>query len=160
MLAEAGFPNGFETELVSYVLPQWGASVQSYLGAVGIKAKLTQLQVAAGIQRSQRGENPLYLASWGSYSVNDVSAIMPNYFTNGNEDYARDPELKKLVEQGSATNDPAVRKEAYAKAIKLVTEKAYWLPMPTYVSTYGFSKTLNFTPYPDELPRFFLAKWN
>jgi peptide/nickel transport system substrate-binding protein len=28
------------------------------------------------------------------------------------------------------------------------------------VSTYAFSKTLNFTPYPDELPRFFLAKWN
>jgi peptide/nickel transport system substrate-binding protein len=160
LLAEAGFPDGFETELVSYVLPQWGASVQSYLQAVGIKAKLTQLQVAAGIQRSQRGENPLYLASWGSYSVNDVSAIMPNYFTNGNEDYARDPELKKLVEEGSATNDPAARKAAYAKAIKRVTEQAYWLPMPTYVTTYGFSKTLNFKPYPDELPRFFLAKWN
>jgi peptide/nickel transport system substrate-binding protein len=160
LLAEAGFPNGFETELVSYVLSQWGSSVQSYLGAVGIKAKLTQVQVAAGTQRNQRGENPLYMASWGSYSVNDVSAIMPNYFTHGVDDYVRDPELKRLVEEGSSTNDPEVRKIAYAAAIKRVTEQAYWLPMHTYVTTYGFSKTLSFTPYPDELPRFFLAKWN
>jgi peptide/nickel transport system substrate-binding protein len=160
LLAEAGFPNGFETELVSYVLPQWGSSVQNYLGAVGIKAKLSQVQVAAGTQRNQRGENPLYMASWGSYSVNDVSAIMPNYFTHGVDDYVRDPELKRLVEEGSSTNDPEVRKIAYAAAIKRVTEQAYWLPMHTYVTTYGFSKTLNFTPYPDELPRFFLAKWN
>ena len=33
LLAEAGFPNGFETELVSYVLPQWGSAVQNYLQA-------------------------------------------------------------------------------------------------------------------------------
>ena len=79
LLAEAGYPNGFETELVSYILPQWEASIQSYLGAVGIKARLTHVQVAAGIQRSQKGENPLYLGSWGSYSVNDVAAFLPQY---------------------------------------------------------------------------------
>ena len=31
LLAEAGFPDGFETELVTYVLPQWAAAVQGYL---------------------------------------------------------------------------------------------------------------------------------
>jgi peptide/nickel transport system substrate-binding protein len=159
LLAEAGFPDGFETELVSYILPQWG-SVQSYLQAVGIKAKLTQVQVAAGTQRSQRGENPLYLASWGSYSVNDVAAFMPNYFIFSNDDYARDPELKQWVEEGGSTNDKEIRTIAYAKAITRVTERAYWMPLHTYVSTYAFSKTLNFTPYADELPRFFLTKWN
>ena len=47
LLAEAGFPNGVDVELASYVLPQWGAAVQNYLQAVGIRAKLNQLQVAA-----------------------------------------------------------------------------------------------------------------
>jgi peptide/nickel transport system substrate-binding protein len=55
LLAEAGFPNGFDTELGSYVLPAWTASLQSYLQAVGIRARVSQLQVAAAIQRSQRG---------------------------------------------------------------------------------------------------------
>jgi len=34
------------------------------------------------------------------------------------------------------------------------------LPLHTYVTTYGYSKSLSFTPYPDELPRFYLSKWN
>src|ERR671933_636745 len=77
LLAEAGLQNGFETELVSYVLPQWTASVQNYLQAVGIRARVTQMQVAAATQRSWEGRNPLYMGSWGSYSINDVSAILP-----------------------------------------------------------------------------------
>ncbi len=159
LLAEAGFPNGFDTELVSYVLPTWGAAVQNYLQAVGIRAKLSQLQVAAVIDRSQRGENPLEFGSWGSYSINDVSAILPNYFAFGSFDYARDPELKRLIDEGGATNDLEKRHAAYAEAIKRETDQAYWLPMFTYTSTYGYSKTLEFTPYPDELPRFYLCKW-
>ena len=160
LLAEAGFPNGFETELVSYVLPQWTASVQGYLQAVGINARVSQLQVQAAVARSWEGKNPLYMASWGSYSINDVSAIMPNFFSFGGDDYARDPEMKRLLEEAGASIDPEFRKKSYSAAIKRATEQAYWLPLHTYVTTYGYTKALNFTPYPDELPRFYLAKWN
>ena len=47
LLAEAGYPDGFDVELTSYVLPQWGSAVQNYLQAVGIRARLNQLQVQA-----------------------------------------------------------------------------------------------------------------
>ena len=33
------------------------------------------------------------------------------------------------------------------------------IPLYTYVRTYGISRTLNFKPHPDELPRFYLASW-
>ena len=160
LLAEAGFPNGFEIELVTYVQPtSWTASIQNYLQAVGIKPKITQLQVAAAIAKAWKGENPLYHGSWGSYSINDVSAIFPVMYGGGNDDYARDPELTKLVAEGGGTADPAKRKQAYSAAIKLMTEKAYWLPLFTYVNTYAFSKQLQFKTFPDELPRFYFAKW-
>ena len=160
LLAEAGFANGFDIEFVTYVQPtSWSAAIQTYLQAVGIRAKITQLQVAAAIQKSWRGENPLYHGSWGSYSINDVSAILPVMFGGGNDDYARDPELIKLVEAGGATSDPEVRKKAYSAAIKRATENAYWLPLFTYVNTYAFSKQLEFKTFADELPRFYLAKW-
>jgi len=159
LLAEAGYPNGFETELTSYVLPQWGAAVQNYLAAVGIKAKLNQQQVAAVVQRAKAGELAAYLGSWGSYSINDVSAILPNFFDGGADDYARDPDVIKWLAEGGSSNDPEVRKKAYSAAIQRITERAYWQPLHTYVTTYGFSKQLDFTPYADELPRFFLAKW-
>jgi peptide/nickel transport system substrate-binding protein len=159
LLIDAGYPNGFDTELVTYELPQWAGAVQGYLKAVGINAKITQLQVAAVVQRSLAGQNPLQLASWGSYSVNDVSAILPNYFTFTGNDYTRDPEIRKLVEAGSATVDADQRRKAYTAAIKLITANASWLPIFTHTVTYGYSKQLNFKPYPDELPRFFLAGW-
>lgn len=160
LLKEAGFPDGFEIEFVTYVQPtQWSAAIQNYLQAVGIRAKITQLQVAAAIQKAWRGENPLYHGSWGSYSINDVSAIMPVMFGGGNDDYTRDPEMIKLLEQGGSTSDPAVRKAAYSAAIKRATENAYWLPLFTYVSTFAHTKQLDFTPYADELPRFYMYGW-
>jgi peptide/nickel transport system substrate-binding protein len=159
LLAEAGFPNGFDTELVSYVLPQWTSSVQSYLNAVGIRAKIAQLQVQAVIQRNQRGESPMNMGSWGSFSINDVSAIMPVYFGGGADDYSRDPELIKALEQAGSTMDVNVRKTAYSAVIKRATEQAYWLPLHTYVTTYGLAKDLDVKTYADELPRFWLWKW-
>jgi peptide/nickel transport system substrate-binding protein len=159
LLVESGYPAGFDTELVTYEPPQWAAAVQGYLKAVGINASLTMLQAAGVVQRSLAGRNPMELRSWGSYSVNDVSAILPNFFTFTDNDYTRDPELKKLVDAGSATVDPDQRRDAYSKAIKLITQHASWMPLFTYSVTYGYSKQLNFKPYPDELPRFFLSSW-
>jgi len=161
LLAEAGFPNGFEIEMVSYVQPtSWGAAIQNYLAAVGIKARISQLQVSPAIQKAQKGEAPLYMGSWGSYSINDVSAILPVMFGEGALDnYSKDPELEKLIKEGGNTADKAVRAKAYSAAIKIATEKAYWLPINTYVNRYAYTKDLEFKTYPDELPRFYLAKW-
>ena len=160
LLAEAGFPNGFDTEMVSYVLPQWGASVQAYLQAVGIRARLSQMQVAAAVARAWEGRNALYLGSWGSYSINDVSAIFPVMMGGGGgDDYTRDPEIDRLLITGGSTVDPAARRAAYSAAIRRATEQATWLPMHTYVTTYGFSRQLNFQTWADEMPRFFLSSW-
>jgi peptide/nickel transport system substrate-binding protein len=159
LLSEAGYPDGFDLELTSYVLPQWGSAVQNYLLAVGIRAKLNQLQVAALIQRAKAGELRSYLGSWGSYSINDVSAIMPNFFDGGADDYARDPDVQKSLVEGGSSNDPEARNKAYSAAIQRITQQAYFLPLHTYVTTYGYSRQIEFTPYADELPRFYLSKW-
>ena len=160
LLAEAGYPNGFETELVGYFLDSWMASIQGYLGAVGIKAKVSRLQVGAVVQRNEKGDTPLTAGSWGSNSINDVSAIFPVYFDGKSLfDFARDPEAAKLVEEGGSTNDPEIRKLAYSALIKRVTEQAYWTVLATDAKYYGVSKELDFHPDRDELPRFFRASW-
>jgi peptide/nickel transport system substrate-binding protein len=159
LLAEAGYPNGFHTTLVTYILPQWAAALQNYLAAVGIRASIDQLQVGAEVQKVEAGQTPMNAGSWGSYSINDVSAILPYWFGGGPDDYARDPEVEKLVQLGGSTVDPAKRQAYYKQAIQRITAQAYWVPLNTYVDTYAFSKDLAFTPYPDELPRFYLSYW-
>ena len=159
LLAEAGFPDGFETEMVGYVLPQWMGAIQGYLGAVGIRAKITQLQIGAVVQRSIEGKNPLDLGSWGSYSINDASAFFPYFFGGLGQDYARDPELTRLVTEAGAVTDPNRRRASYAEAIKRISSQAYYMPMFTFVKTYATTRALNFKPFGDELPRFYLASW-
>ena len=159
LLAEAGHPDGFETELVSYVLPQYSLAIQTYLKAVGINARLSQLPTGDAVARSIAGQNPLYAGSWGSYSVNDVSAILPFFFGGGGDDYARDPVVTKLVQQGGATTNPDERRKLYSEALRRISEQMYWLPLYSYVTTYAYARNLNFRPSADELPRFFLASW-
>jgi peptide/nickel transport system substrate-binding protein len=159
LLAEAGYPNGFDTELVTYLLPQWNGALQGYLQAVGIRAHINQLQVSAVIQQVQAGKTPLNAGSWGSYSINDVSAFLPYFFTGSVNDYTRDPAVEKLVADGGSVTDPDQRRKAYSEAIKLITEQAAFVPLFTYVKTYGFSRQLNFKGFPDELPRFYLSSW-
>ncbi len=159
LLAEAGYPQGFETEMVGYLLPQWQGAIQNDLAAVGIKARLTQLQVGAVIQRSIEGKNPLDLGSWGSYSINDASAFLPFFFTGLGQDYTRDPEVKRLVLEGGSVTDPDQRRRAYSAALRRITEQADFMPLYTFVTTYAISRNLNFKAYQDELPRFYLSSW-
>lgn len=158
-LAQAGYPNGFATTLVSYVLPEYGVAVQAALKAIGIDATLRQVPVAEAVTAQEAGQAPLFLGSWGSYSINDVAAILPQFFGGGPQDYARDPRIEQLVEEGGTATDPDERRSAYAEAIRRITGKALWLPLNTYATTYGFSRALNFRAFPDELPRFFLTSW-
>lgn len=159
LLAAAGYPDGFETELVSDILPQYLEAIRKDLGAVGINARLTPLQVGPAIQRVLDGQAPLYAGSWGSYSINDVSAILPVFFGGGSSDSARDPEVTRLVKQGDSTTDPNLRRQAYVAALRRISDQMYWLPLSTYVTTYAFSRQLAFKPYQDEVPRFYLASW-
>ncbi len=159
LLAKAGYPDGFDTEMVGYLLPQWMGAIQGYLGAVGIRAKLTQLQIGAVIQRSIEGRNPLELGSWGSYSINDASAYFPIFFGGGGRDFTRDRDLQHLVDEAGSVTDPDQRRGNYSTAIKRISEQAYYMPLFTFVKTYATTRTVNFKPFGDELPRFYLSSW-
>ncbi len=159
LLKEAGYADGFDTEIVNILLPTWAAKVQNDLAAVGIRAKVNTMQVSGAISRWQEGKAPLYFSSWGSYSINDVSAIMPYFFSGLSEDYARDATVTADLKEAGSVVDPAKRKVAYDRAIQRITDQAYWLPVGTYVTVYGLAKNLNFNPYADEMPRFFQSSW-
>jgi len=159
LLAEAGYPHGFTINLVTYEPAQVSAALQRYLRAVGIDAPVIQLPAGEVVLRSIEGEARMEAGDWGSYSINDVSAILPHFFTFTPEDYTRDPRIRDLIEAAGSTRDPARRKADYAQAIQAITAHADWLPLYTYTVTYAFTRDLAFTPFPDELPRFFLCRW-
>ncbi len=159
LLTEAGYPTGFSTTLVTYSPPQISAAVQNYLKAVGIDLRIQQLQVGAAVQQAEAGKAPLYAGSWGSNSINDASAFMPYFLGGGLDDYARDPDVQKLLQDAGATDNPAARQKYFSDAIRLATERALFMPLFSDVRYVAYSKQLNFQGFQDDVPRFYLSTW-
>jgi peptide/nickel transport system substrate-binding protein len=159
LLAEAGYPDGFDIDIYGYRERPWIEAIIGYLRAVGVRAKLSYLEYAALRDKNWTGATPLFYMTWGSNSVNDVSAIIGNFFKGSPDDFARDETLKKLIETGDTSVDPEVRKTNYKQALQRIADEVYWVPMFSYVSNYAFTSDLEFTPDADEVPRFYSAHW-
>lgn len=159
LLIEAGYPDGFEFDIYGYRQREFTEAVIGDLAKVGIKANLNWLQYRALRDVVRKGETPVNHMTWGSYSIPDVSAIVSHFFTHGPDDPAKDDETKGYLEIADNSIDPEVRKENYKKAFERIASEAYWLPMFTYAKYYAFSKDLDFKTTPDEIPRFYTAKW-
>ena len=75
------------------------------------------------------------------------------------EDITRDPEVRDLLVKGGSSVDPNVRKEAYKKALALIAERAYAVPLYSLPVYYAATADLVFKAYPDEMPRFWEMTW-
>jgi len=158
LLAEAGVKD-LTLDLGAYRERNQTEAVIGMLQAVGIKANLRFSQYAAMRDAQRSGKLPFVHQTWGSFSVNDVSASTPVYFGGGDDDVSRDPEVIALLKEGDNSVEPDARKVAYAKALKLIAERAYSLPLWSLPVYYVATKDLSFVPYADEMPRFWEATW-
>jgi peptide/nickel transport system substrate-binding protein len=159
LLAEAGLPNGFDIDLYAYRERDQTEAMIGYLRAVGIRSNLRFMQYAALRDALRGGKAPIVHQTWGSFSINDVSAATSVYYKGLPDDVNRDAEIRGLLERGDSSVDPAVRKQAYARALALVQERAYAVPLYSLPTHYAASKELAFKSYPDELPRFWEMSW-
>jgi peptide/nickel transport system substrate-binding protein len=159
LLAEAGFPNGFEIDFFAYRERAHSEAMINYLRAVGIKANLRFMQYAAMREQTRANKVAMAHQTWGSFSVNDVSASTPVYFKFLPDDINRDAEVRDLLEKGDTSVQPEARKEAYRRALALIQERALSVPLYSLVTFYVSGKGLDMKTYPDELPRMWEAKW-
>ncbi|QND45705.1 ABC transporter substrate-binding protein (plasmid) [Rhizobium lusitanum] len=159
LLAEAGYPNGFEIDFYAYRDRPLAEAMIGMLAEVGIKANLKYLQYAALREKRIKEGVPMSFLTWGSNSIADASAITSEFFTMGGEDDARDKSLSDLLEKADSSVDPAERKTLYKQALSTIADKAYWVPLWNYSTNYIMSKDVSFTPTPDELVRFYEIGW-
>lgn len=159
LLAEAGFPNGFEVDIMAYRERQQTEAMINYLNAVGIKAKLSFMQYAAMRDLARANKTSLTHQTWGSNLVNDLSASTPVYFGGGSDDVSRNPEVIKLLNQGDNSVELKKRQELYQKALAIIADQAYAVPLWSLPVYYVANKDVKFKPYHDELVRFWEMSW-
>ena len=160
LLAEAGYPDGFETDYYAYRDRDYAEAIANYLTAVGIRVNFNMLQYSALRELRMKGGTPISFQTWGSYSINDASAITSQFFKFGSLDDSRDEEVRDWLDIADSSTDPEVRKENYAKALAKIADQAYWVPMFSYNTNYVFTDEVSYTPTPDEVLRFHTMSWN
>jgi peptide/nickel transport system substrate-binding protein len=159
LLAESGFSSGFDIDIYAYRERMQTEAMIEYLRAVGIRANLRFLQYPAMREALRTGKAGMAHYAWGSFSINDVSAATPVFYKATADDINRDADVIALLTRGDSSVDPEIRKEAYRKALALLQERAYVLPLYSLPTYYVAAKDLEFVSYSDELPRFWEMTW-
>jgi len=159
LLAEAGYANGVALDFQAFRSRDWTDAAAGQLEAAGFKPTINFIPYANGQQRLARNEMQLYLQDNGWFSINDVYAVVQGYFNGDAYDATQDATLTGWVREAAQTNDQALRKDLYAKALRRVAEQVYILPMWTHPNVHAYSSDLDLEPYSDENPRFYLAHW-
>jgi ABC-type dipeptide transport system, periplasmic component len=137
LLAEAGYPNGFEMEIAqvadSPLSLRVNEAVQAMLAEIGVKAKINQMDSAAYYATRKEGKLPAYMANWAA-DYNDPDNFVYTFFSEKNTktrsyNYSNAQVFDKL-EKARAMTDQAKRLKVYQDLEKqIVQADAAWIPL-------------------------------
>lgn len=151
LLAEAGFPNGFETQIETAAtypdMVETAQVIQQQLKAIGINAKINQLEWGN------------YIEVWKSKDMNlmvgrntsgvDADRSMRFFFAStgsANVWNYSNPAYDELVEKALGTVDQAERKKLYEQAQTMLVADAPNLFLASPKNYYAVRDNIDFTP--------------
>lgn len=142
LLKEAGYENGFETEI-------WSGNssatikamefLQQQLAQVGIKAKVVPMEggileeKALNVQDPEKAEVSMYYSSWTPSTGDADWGLRPLFASesfppkSNNVSYYKNDKVDELIRSALKTAEPEKRKAAYAEAQKIIWEEAPWV---------------------------------
>lgn len=145
LLAEAGYPDGFSTELwCSAVHRDRAVAVQGQLAQVGVEVEVVQMESAALTAEQARpvdeSEMKMLMSQWSPSTGDADWALRPIYSeaqwppAGSNRGFFSDPDVDEYIQQGLELSDPEERAAAYEDAQRAIMELApnIFLYAPTY----------------------------
>ncbi|WP_201838657.1 ABC transporter substrate-binding protein [Microvirga zambiensis] len=159
LLAEAGYPNGFDIDVYGYRSRPVAEAILGYLRAVNVRGDLKWMQYPAVVKARRDGQATIVIDDFGSSGVADAGYILSFFFNETSDDLSRDPEVSALVTRGNELLGPAERKASYGAALERISGKAYWVPLFTMPINYVFSSSVDIPVPRDENVEFWRARW-
>ena len=174
LLAEAGYPDGFEMELDAQPsVKEMAEALAGQLSQVGVKVKVNIMESAAMYAKYEPGFSQAYLSSWGN-SEADADGILSKQFyskrygcntlaTDGATGYGDaalgcfytgygNAQVDAAIEAGARTVDPEKRKAYYYTALTTIVPETPWVFLynPEEIYAQG-SRVQDWVPRPDAL---------
>ncbi|TAM75524.1 ABC transporter substrate-binding protein [bacterium] len=144
LLAAAGFPHGFATELYYGTAPRpylpepqrIAEAIQAQLKQAGISVALAPFEWAVYLQKIKNGEHPMCLIGWTGdngdadnflYTLLDRDSAVKGAAQNYS--FWRDPAFHALMMAGQRTVDESKRLAIYQRAVTMVHDQVPAIPI-------------------------------
>jgi peptide/nickel transport system substrate-binding protein len=154
LLAEAGFANGFDTELWAMPAPRpympqpekIAQAIQADLAQVGIRARIVSLEWATYLDKVFNGHHDLCLLGWTGDNgdpdnflyvlLDKMAAVKPAQ----NVAFYKSDELHDILVAARTQTDPAIRTQLYREAQRIIHRDAPWVPLVHATQTAAFRR--------------------
>lgn len=164
LLAEAGYPDGFDIKLDTINLAHLEATstaVAGMLARVGIRAQVVSRPNAQHIMAVQAQESDFYIYSWGvptydSAYVFDFLAATRGKQNRGSANgtgYSNAALDDKIISLASEA-DPKKRDATVADIWKTIKNERFYIPLYDQVIHYASSRAINVPVHPDNVVHF------
>lgn len=161
LLAEAGYPHGFQMELWAMPVPRpympdgrkIAQAIQADLDKVGIKAKIVSYDWATYLQKAAKGEADAFLLGWTG-GTGGPDAFLTNLFSSdsiGGNNTARfsNKKVDQLLVKARKEQNKKKRVHIYQQIQTIIHQQAPWVPIVHSTPPIaGTSKLAGFKPQP------------
>jgi peptide/nickel transport system substrate-binding protein len=163
LLKQAGYPNGFKTDLWSMpvarpYMPQpekIAAALQADMKQIGIDAHIVTYDWATYLKKTENGEHTMALLGWtGDNGDPDDFLYVLLDSDNAkapaqNIAFYKNPDVHKLLIQAEQETDQSKRAQLYMQAEQLINKDAPWVPLVHSTPAMAASaKITGFVPNP------------
>jgi ABC-type transport system substrate-binding protein len=173
LLAQAGYPNGFATDL--WAMPvsrpynpnakKVAEIMQAQLAKVGITASIVSYEWGTYLDKTEHGEHQTAMLGWtGDNGDPDnflfvLLSIPATQIPAQNISFWKNEQFEQLIEKAKVTPNQATRTELYKQAQVIFHEEAPWVPIAHSIVVEPMKKTVEgFVLYPTG-KRVFQSVW-
>jgi peptide/nickel transport system substrate-binding protein len=149
LLAEAGYPNGFDVTVpdLSSVFPDAQAAMTQELKDIGVRVKTDRLPVTQVINALIAGKYPLSYFSLASFRPWDTIVIQQMKSSLWNPLKYDDPKAQALIDKAQATPAGAAQDALFKQLNTYVVDQAWNAPWTQVQNAYVTTKGIEITPF-------------
>ena len=140
LLAEAGYPDGFDYKMLCYENPRgynpvgikMAVAIQEYLAEVGINLELETLEWGAFLDARRQADNiDMGMAGWSGDNGDPDNFLWEMFHSDnipiGNTTHYVNERVDELLGTARTSNDVAERTKMYEEAATIIHDEAAWL---------------------------------
>ncbi len=167
LLAEAGYPNGFEAELWAMPVPRpympngqkIAEALQADFAKIGVNVKIVTMEWATYLAETKTGKQGMFLLGWTGDNGdpdNFIYVLLDQDNIDGsNRSRFKNQEFHDLLIKAQTVNDKAERTKLYEQAQEIFHKEAPWVPLVHSTPVLaGKANVTGFNPHPTGSDKF------